>query len=574
MALPNLPATPVVKSSALQAPGGQGKRTAWDVQRAVLFALVMREMKQRVGGQWIGAIWTVFEPLAHTMVMVTMLGFVRGRVMPGIEYPVFLVTGLIPYFFFQHLTMRLMDGIAANRGIFAYRQVKPIDALLSRAVVEALMNLVVYLLTLGILAWLGFHVLPDLPLELIGVHLLIGYLGLSMGILAAVVSHDRPRVKSFIRVSFMPLYFITGVIFPIHVVPQDIGTGCCGTRCCTWSSCRGTASSPQYRPVDGVNLLYPLGFTLLRLGARAGAVSRQAPAADRQQLSRAVMLELQHITKSYPTPQGRRYVFRDLSFSFPSGANIGLDRSQRRRQVDADANPGRHRHARQRARAFDRQHLLARRAERRIRHHAERPRERRVRVPHPWRARPRDAPQGRLRARVRRDRRVLRSADEVLLVGHALARGVRPEHGLRLRLLPHRRGHGRRRRPVQEEEPRGTEGTPGARQSDTHLAQHGRHSAVLQPRRACRPGQHRAVRRRGGRHPKLSGRPLERHEVPHPPVAADAEARDHRPAAAARGAVPGACSRPTAMSANRRWPCDRAAPRESHCPVPPCCWPD
>jgi capsular polysaccharide transport system ATP-binding protein len=36
------------------------------------------------------------------------------------------------------------------------------------------------------------------------------------------------------------------------------------------------------------------------------------------------MLELHHITKSYPTPQGRRYVFRDLSFSFPSGANIGL----------------------------------------------------------------------------------------------------------------------------------------------------------------------------------------------------------------------------------------------------------
>ena len=36
------------------------------------------------------------------------------------------------------------------------------------------------------------------------------------------------------------------------------------------------------------------------------------------------MLELQHITKSYPTPQGRRYVFRDLSFVFPEGANVGL----------------------------------------------------------------------------------------------------------------------------------------------------------------------------------------------------------------------------------------------------------
>ncbi len=36
------------------------------------------------------------------------------------------------------------------------------------------------------------------------------------------------------------------------------------------------------------------------------------------------MLELRHLTKSYPTPHGRRYVFRDLSFRFPVGANIGL----------------------------------------------------------------------------------------------------------------------------------------------------------------------------------------------------------------------------------------------------------
>lgn len=242
--------------------GGLRRRSAWEIQRAVLFALIIREMRQRVGGQWIGAVWTIFEPLAHTMVLVTMLGFIRGRVMQGIEYPVFLVTGLIPYFFFQHLTMRLMDGIAANRGIFAYRQVKPIDALLSRAVVEALMNLVVYLLTLGTLAWLGFHVLPDMPLELVGVHLLIGYLGLSMGILAAVVAHDRPRVKSLIRVSFMPLYFVTGVIFPIHVVPQDVRDWLLLNPMLHLVELSRHSFIAQYRPADGVNLLYPLGFAL------------------------------------------------------------------------------------------------------------------------------------------------------------------------------------------------------------------------------------------------------------------------------------------------------------------------
>lgn len=36
------------------------------------------------------------------------------------------------------------------------------------------------------------------------------------------------------------------------------------------------------------------------------------------------MLELDSLTKSYPTRHGRRYVFRDLSFRFPPKVNIGL----------------------------------------------------------------------------------------------------------------------------------------------------------------------------------------------------------------------------------------------------------
>ena len=36
------------------------------------------------------------------------------------------------------------------------------------------------------------------------------------------------------------------------------------------------------------------------------------------------MFELRDITKSYLTPKGRRYVFRNLSLSIPPGKNIGL----------------------------------------------------------------------------------------------------------------------------------------------------------------------------------------------------------------------------------------------------------
>ena len=36
------------------------------------------------------------------------------------------------------------------------------------------------------------------------------------------------------------------------------------------------------------------------------------------------MIELRQLTKWYRTPRGRRYIFRDLNFVFPAGANIGL----------------------------------------------------------------------------------------------------------------------------------------------------------------------------------------------------------------------------------------------------------
>lgn len=254
--------TPLNNPVPEAAAGLPRKRNSWEIQRAVLFALVLREMRQRVGGQWIGAVWTVFEPLAHTVVLLLITTFLRGTRMPGIEYPVFLVTGLIPYFFFTHLAMRLMDGIEANRGVFAYRQVKPIDALLSRALVEALMNLVVYTLTLCALAWLGFHVLPALPLELIVVHLLIFYFGLSLGILFAVLTFGRPRLKTFIRLSFLPLYFITGVIFPVHRLPRDILDWLLLNPLLHLVELSRHSFIPQFQPVAGVNLLYPAACAL------------------------------------------------------------------------------------------------------------------------------------------------------------------------------------------------------------------------------------------------------------------------------------------------------------------------
>jgi capsular polysaccharide transport system permease protein len=238
------------------------KRSAWEIQRAVLFALVLREMKARVGGQWIGAVWTLIEPLTHVLILVTILGLLRGVGPSGTEYPVFLVTGLLPFFLFQHLAMRLMDGIEANRGLFSYRQVKPLDTLLSRACIEALMNLLVYAFTLGILAWLGFSVVPAGPLEMMGVNVVLLLLGTGLGILFAVLTHERPRLRSFVRMTMMPLYFASGVIFQVDVLPREYLDWLLLNPLLHLVELSRHAFLPVYVPAQGINMLYPLLCTL------------------------------------------------------------------------------------------------------------------------------------------------------------------------------------------------------------------------------------------------------------------------------------------------------------------------
>jgi capsular polysaccharide transport system permease protein len=249
-------------AAPIDAPMPRAGRSAWEVQRAVLFALLLREMKARVGGQWVGAVWTLFEPLAHVALMVTILGFLRDMLVPGVEVPVFLVTGLIPFFLFQNLAFRLMDSIEANRGLFNYRQVKPFDTLLSRAAVESIMNLVVYGFSLGILGWMGYHVVPARPLEMLGVNLLLIFFGTGFGLFAAVIGHDRPRLRSMLRMVMMPLYFASGVIFPVHGLPQEYLDWLLWNPLLHLVELSRHSFMASYTPAPGVNALYPLLFAL------------------------------------------------------------------------------------------------------------------------------------------------------------------------------------------------------------------------------------------------------------------------------------------------------------------------
>ena len=237
-------------------------RSALKIQRAVLVALVIRELRTRVQGRWLGLLWMLLEPLAHVLLILALFGFRRQTVSSTMELPVFLVTGILPFFIFRNLARRVPKAVSTNRSLFSYRQVKPFDALLARGVVEVGLYSAVYLSALLLLGWVGYHAFPVAPLELMVVSTVIVILGFGLGLLFSVLIHNRPRVDTFIGMLFLPLYILSGVIFPLHSLPYEYRQWLMWNPVLHLIDLSRTMFIPHYQPLPGVNLTYPAAWAL------------------------------------------------------------------------------------------------------------------------------------------------------------------------------------------------------------------------------------------------------------------------------------------------------------------------
>ena len=239
------------------------KRGPLQIQRAVLFGLVVRELRARVEGRWLGLIWMVFEPLAHALLLVGFIGARSNLFTVNVDYPVFLVTGMLPFFLFRNLARRLPNAIGSNRSLFAYRQIKPIDALAASAMVEIALYGVVYLVALCLLGWLGYHAVPHAPLELMVVSAVLVLFGISLGLLFSVLSFQRPKVNTVIGLMFYPLYFASGVIFQLHNLAPNVRLWLLYNPVLHLVELERVYFIPNYVALPGVSLAYPAAWALV-----------------------------------------------------------------------------------------------------------------------------------------------------------------------------------------------------------------------------------------------------------------------------------------------------------------------
>lgn len=203
-------------------PSFKASRSSLQIFWAILFALFMREMQTRFGARRMGFIWVVMEPLAILVVILVFHSFLRAIPVQGIDFVMFMVSGIVPLHMMRSIVYRLTDAVSANQGLFAYRQLMPFDTFVARVIVEICTYFCAYVVICFFLAfWLGHDVRIHDPLAWILAIFEGVLISFALGIAFAMISHNFPSMTRVCKLSFIPIYLTAGVFFPVWRVPQD-----------------------------------------------------------------------------------------------------------------------------------------------------------------------------------------------------------------------------------------------------------------------------------------------------------------------------------------------------------------
>jgi ABC-type polysaccharide/polyol phosphate export permease len=183
--------------------------------------LIVRELRTRFGRYRLGYLWAVLEPAAH-VVLLSLIFAARGRSdLAGIDLPVLIITGIVPFLLFRSTVIRAMSAVEANSGLFGYRQVKPFDAVLARLILGGVIYLLVLALLLLGATYFGYRVAVRDPLTALAALGLLAGFAAGCGLIACALACRFEETKRVVPVLLRPLYFLSGVFFTLDAIPAS-----------------------------------------------------------------------------------------------------------------------------------------------------------------------------------------------------------------------------------------------------------------------------------------------------------------------------------------------------------------
>ncbi len=187
--------------------------------RELLGFLIQRNIKVRYRQTFVGVAWSILQPLTIMIVFTIVFGRVAKIPSDGIPYPVFVLSGLLPWSYFANSVTLTSQSMLGNASLIT-KVYFPRILLPASTVLTPLVDFAVSLLLLFVLLpayGVGFH-LTILLLPVLFLALVLTAFSISVWLAAINV---RYRDVGFVVPVLLQLWlFLTPVIYPGRLVPD------------------------------------------------------------------------------------------------------------------------------------------------------------------------------------------------------------------------------------------------------------------------------------------------------------------------------------------------------------------
>jgi capsular polysaccharide transport system permease protein len=189
------------------------------IQGRVIHALLLRELQTRFGRGHLGFLWLFLEPL----LLAAGIGLLK-TLAGGMHLPVplflFAAVGYAPYFAFRAIINRASTAFQANMTLMYHRQVRLLDIMIARNLLEMAAVMCVLLLVVAGTSWItGF--VPNSAPTVIAALLLIFAFANGLGLLVAAGAARWEVMDKIIHpLTYLALPF-SGALFALHYMPPS-----------------------------------------------------------------------------------------------------------------------------------------------------------------------------------------------------------------------------------------------------------------------------------------------------------------------------------------------------------------
>lgn len=185
--------------------------------KELLLNLTRKELKVRYRGSILGIFWSLLNPMIMTLVYTFVFSIVLGSTTK--DFPIFLLSGLIPWNFLASSLNVGIDSIVGNSHLINKikfpREILPLSIIFSNFI-NFLLELVAFFILLIFMGYKFYKLLYLLPLIiLIQIFLVIG----ATLIVSSVNVYFRDT-KHILNIFMLIWFFATPIIYNIGIVPE------------------------------------------------------------------------------------------------------------------------------------------------------------------------------------------------------------------------------------------------------------------------------------------------------------------------------------------------------------------